>query len=87
MYQNLSASSIDYVHYYVYSIEGLLLLLLNLPLAVVIFINNELRDQKEYVLFALSMIFDAIFGFTYLYAGIFRLLIYYTDNCKLYILI
>lgn len=82
MYSNISTSTIDYIQYYTYSIEGAVLIMLNLPLALIVFLNKRLREQKEYVMFALTMIFDVIFGFTYLYAGVFRLVIYYTEQCK-----
>ena len=82
MISNLSANSIDYVQYYIYSAEGLILILLNLPLALIVLLNKRLREQKEYVMFALTMIFDVVFGFTYLYAGVFRLQIYYAEQCK-----
>ena len=62
--------------------EGLLLVLLNIPITMIIFSTPTLRVQKEFIIFAFSMVFDAIFGFTYFYCGVFRLYFYYTEKCE-----
>ena len=82
IYSNTSTATMAYVTYYIYVGEGLLLMLLNFPLALLIFLTPVLRTQKEFIIFACSMIFDGIFGFTYFYCGVFRLIVFYTDKCK-----
>lgn len=86
IYSEIPTTKMDYEAYYFYTVEGGILMLLNIPIAIVILITPNLRCQKEFVIFAFCMLFDAIFGFTYFYAGIFRLIIYYTEMCK-YIII
>lgn len=82
-YTNITTASMDYVAYYLYVGEGLLLMVLNIPIAFIIFATPNLRIQKEFIIFAFSMIFDAIFGFSYLYCGVFRLIFYYNEKCKI----
>lgn len=82
IYSNVSTDTMDYVSYYFYVVEGLILMLLNIPIAMIIFMNSNLRCQKEFIIFAFSMVFDAIFGFSYLYCGVFRLLFYYNEKCR-----
>ena len=70
--------------YYMYFIEGFILIVFNGILAVSIFSHRTLRSQKEYIIFAANMIFDAIFGLTYFSAGVYRLFfVYYVEKCKL----
>uniref|UniRef100_A0A7E4VBN7 G_PROTEIN_RECEP_F1_2 domain-containing protein n=1 Tax=Panagrellus redivivus TaxID=6233 RepID=A0A7E4VBN7_PANRE len=66
----------DNVFMYVYIVEGGIIVTVNLFLIVFIYWNNRLCHQKEYVLFAATMIGDWLFGITYLLSGIRRLSIY-----------
>ena len=84
IYSNVSTSTMDIGSYYMYFIEGLILIVVNVILATAIFVHKSLRSQKEYIVFATNMIFDAIFGLAYCTAGIYKLFfIYYREECKL----
>uniref|UniRef100_A0A914CTS5 Uncharacterized protein n=1 Tax=Acrobeloides nanus TaxID=290746 RepID=A0A914CTS5_9BILA len=82
VYSNTTTASLFVGTYYAYVVEGAILLFFNLYLALVIFFTKRLRSQKEYVVIASNMMFDAIFGLGYFIAGIYRLQIYYTEQCN-----
>lgn len=82
VYSNRTTASLDVGSYYAYVIEGAILLFFNLFLALVIIITKRLRSQKEYIIIASNMLFDAAFGLAYFIAGIYRLHIYYTETRK-----
>lgn len=82
VYSNITTASMDIIIYYLYVIESPILIVFSFLLAFSIFNNKFLREQKEYVIFAGSSLFDAIFGLAYFCAGIWRTIIYYTEECK-----
>jgi hypothetical protein len=82
VYSNTTTASLDAGSYYAYIVEGAILLFFNLYLALVILFTKRLRSEKEYVVIASNMMFDAAFGLAYLSAGISRLHIYYTEECN-----
>lgn len=82
LHPKIPTSSLDIGSYYAYVIEGLILIAFNGILAASIF-ATVLRSQKEYIIFATNMLFDAIFGLTYFSAGLYRMVfIYYKEECK-----
>uniref|UniRef100_A0A914DBJ8 Uncharacterized protein n=1 Tax=Acrobeloides nanus TaxID=290746 RepID=A0A914DBJ8_9BILA len=62
IYSNTTTASLFVGSYYAYVVEGAILLFFNLYLALVIFFTKRLRSQKEYVVIASNMMFDATFG-------------------------
>src|SRR4051794_31635733 len=79
---NYVQNSIEIGGLYLYIVEGSILLLFNFYFASKIFLNHKLRNQKEYIIVGSNMLFDAMLGLGYLYAGIFRMMMYYNETCK-----
>jgi hypothetical protein len=82
VYSNQTTASLDVVSFYLFVIEGGIVFVLNSYLALVIFLTKSLRNQKEYIIIASNMSFDAALGLVYFLAGSSDLRIYYTEECK-----
>jgi hypothetical protein len=79
---NRSMASLDIVSFYLYLIEGAILMFVNGYMASVVFMSKRLRNQKEYVLIGSNMLFDAYFGFSWFMCGVHSLNLYYNNECK-----
>lgn len=86
IYSNRSTLTIDMVSSYFCLIEGSIIFLLNIALTVLILKVRSLSSQKEFVLFAVNMFFDAIFGIAYILAGLNSILLYTGGSCKFFTL-
>lgn len=83
-FTSLPTSSMNKTALYIYVVDGFILMASNLILILFIYSIKQLRQQKEYIIFAGNMIYDAFFGFQYFLAGIRRMGIFYGNNyCKL----
>ena len=82
VYSNQTTASLDAVSFYLFVIEGGILVILNSYLALVIFLTTNLRNQKEYLIIASNMSLDAALGLAYFLAGSNNLRIYYNEECK-----
>ena len=87
LYTNKPTSTIDIWGIYLYVVEGTILLIFNVYFASKIFLNQRLKDQKEYIIVGSNMLFDSMLGLAYLCAGIFRMKMYYTEKCMLKFLV
>ena len=81
-YSNITMSTLNIVCSYVDATEGGILVLFNFYLAIVIFLSEKLRSQKEYVLIALTIVFDGFFVMAYFLDCLYYLQVYYTHECK-----
>ncbi|TMS38572.1 hypothetical protein L596_005267 [Steinernema carpocapsae] len=72
-FSNVPTAEVDTVPFYFYVIEGVLLSSTSLFMVFLILITSKLRNQKEYQIFILCILFDAVFGLAYISAGIHRL--------------
>uniref|UniRef100_A0A914EBV6 G-protein coupled receptors family 1 profile domain-containing protein n=1 Tax=Acrobeloides nanus TaxID=290746 RepID=A0A914EBV6_9BILA len=77
---NRSTASLDIVSFYLYLIEGAILMFVNGYMGSVVFMSKRLRNQKEYVLIGSNMLFDAYFGFSWLMCGVYSLNLYYNNE-------
>uniref|UniRef100_A0A7E4ZYL9 G_PROTEIN_RECEP_F1_2 domain-containing protein n=1 Tax=Panagrellus redivivus TaxID=6233 RepID=A0A7E4ZYL9_PANRE len=68
----------DLTPYYLYIIEGSVIIFLSASLATVILVTPRFVKQKEYVLLAINVLFDAVFGLQYLLEGNYLLGVYTT---------
>ena len=82
IYSNISTSSMDYVSYYMYIVEGYMLFVINLLLALIIVRRKKLRSQKEYIIYLGNVLYDSFYGLGYAVAGTFRISIFLTETCK-----
>ena len=81
-YTDILTSTLDATTVWLYVIEGSILLLFNGIFAISILTNRKLCAQKEFVLFSINMLYDALFGSAYLVAGIYNLTLYYNEECS-----
>uniref|UniRef100_A0AC34PVT2 G-protein coupled receptors family 1 profile domain-containing protein n=1 Tax=Panagrolaimus sp. JU765 TaxID=591449 RepID=A0AC34PVT2_9BILA len=65
---------------YLYTIDGFILMFVDIILVSLIYITKGLRNQKEFVIFAGNMIYDAAFGLQYFLAGSRRLMLVYGNE-------
>lgn len=81
-YTNVSTSTLDVNTVYLYVIEGSILLGFNGCFCLLILNISQLSRQKEFIIFAINMFSDALFGSAYLVAGIYNLSVYYNEQCN-----
>ena len=81
-YTDTLTSTLDATTVWLYVIEGSILLLFNGIFGLMILSNKKLAIQKEFILFAINMLYDALFGSAYLVAGIYNLTLYYNEKCS-----
>ncbi|KAE9548486.1 hypothetical protein FO519_008302 [Halicephalobus sp. NKZ332] len=79
-YTNILTSTLDATTVWLYVVEGSILLVFNGIFGMLILTNKKLSCQKEFVLFAINMFFDALFGSAYFVAGIYNLTLYYNEK-------
>jgi len=84
VYSNISTSSMDYVSYYMYIVEGYILFAINLLLALIIICRKEMRSQKEYIIYLGNTLYDSVYSLAYGTAGTFRISVYLTETCQFY---
>ena len=85
IYSNVSTSSMDYVSYYMYIVEGYTLVFLDLLLIMFIVWRKELRSHKEFIIYLGNLLHDLIYSLGYAVAGTFRISVFLTETCKLYL--
>ena len=83
VYSTTLASTLDYVTYYIYIVEGSLLFTLNICLILFICYNKQFRSQKEFIIYIGVLFYDAFFGLAHVAAGTVRIQVYLTETCKL----
>ena len=81
IYSNRSTQTIDMVSSYFCVIEGSIIFVCNTALALLILKIRSLSAQKEFLLFAVNMFFDALFGIAYILAGANSFYLYKTEQC------
>lgn len=64
--------------YFLYVIEGTILIILNFLISITIFTNRRFREQKEYLILAGNILFDLLFGIAYFSTGLSRLIFFFT---------
>lgn len=82
IFSNTTSISVDVFPFYIYAIEGGILVVFNVFFVTMIMLIKRLRCQKEYILIAGNMFFDILFGMTYLLAGIYRVEVWWGSECK-----
>ncbi|GMS83334.1 hypothetical protein PENTCL1PPCAC_5509, partial [Pristionchus entomophagus] len=71
--------NMDRLNYQLYIIGGTCITVFNLALGLIIICQKSIRQQKEYLIYAGCMLFDVIFGLTYLSSGAYRLKLAYEN--------
>ncbi len=82
MEQVMSQTAVDaaVLEFILYAIEGGFLVLCNVPIVLVIYLNSMLRSQKEYIIVASLAFADGLYGLAFLVAGILRTNLVYQGN-------
>uniref|UniRef100_A0A7E4VB22 G_PROTEIN_RECEP_F1_2 domain-containing protein n=1 Tax=Panagrellus redivivus TaxID=6233 RepID=A0A7E4VB22_PANRE len=68
----MAVASMALVPSYLFIVEGSIVFIFNTVLALIILLTPKFVKHKEYVLLAINVVFDALFGLAYLLGGIFQ---------------
>ncbi|CAJ0609697.1 unnamed protein product [Cylicocyclus nassatus] len=81
-FTNVSIADFNKTSAFVYTVEGGFLFAMNLFLVCRYLSNKKYRSQKDSLLIVGYLIFDTIFGLTYLCSGLYRILLVYAHAYK-----